>query len=56
MKKKKPFDLLGMIDLRAFPFAQQVIIASLIEEIRWLKERVARLERQEERGDADECA
>ena len=55
-KKKDPFDLLNMLDLSIFPFAQQIIIAFLTEEIRWLKKRVAQLERQKERGDVDECA
>lgn len=34
------------LDLRAFDIAQQVVLVSWIEEIEWLKERVARLERQ----------
>ena len=47
-KKKDPFDLLNTLDLRPFPLAQQIIIASLIEEIEWLKKRMARLERERE--------
>jgi len=37
-------DTLGSLNLAAFPIHQQIVLGSLIEEIAWLKERVAWLE------------
>jgi hypothetical protein len=39
-------DTLGLLNLAAFPIHQQIVLGSLVEEIAWLKERVAWLERQ----------
>lgn len=51
--KKLP-DTLSMLNLKAFNLAQQLLISSLIEEIKWLKERVERLEEREgEHADED---
>lgn len=37
--------LLEAFDLTIFPIHQRIIIGSLLEEIEWLKERVASLEK-----------
>ena len=38
---------LSVFDLKVFTLAQQIIVSSLVEEIEWLKERVAHLEEKE---------
>lgn len=44
---------LNILDLRVFTLAQQIIISSMIEEIEWLKERVALLEQQKKEEEDD---